>query len=53
MTAAPGSRLHLVLADSVLSSFLAAHSEQRGDDNIRLHPNVIRTGPNHTGIQRT
>ena len=53
MTAAPGSRIPLVLADSVLSSFLAAHSEQRGDDNSRLHPNVLCPGPNHTGIQRT
>ena len=53
MTAAPGSRIPLVLADSVLSSLLAAHSEQRGDDNIRLHSNFFRPDPNHTGIHRT
>ena len=53
MTAAPGSRIPLVLADSLLSSSLAAHPEQRGDGDIRLLPDFIRPGANHTGRQRT
>ena len=53
MTAAPGSRIPLVLAYSLLSSLLAAHPEQHGDGDLRLLPDSIRPGADHPGRQRT
>ena len=38
MTAAPGPRLPLVLADRMLSSFLVAIPKQCGDDDHSLPP---------------
>ena len=38
MTAAPGPRLPVVLADSMLSSFLVAIPKRFGDDDHSLPP---------------
>ena len=48
MTAAPGSRLPLVLADSMLSPFLVAIPERRGDDDSSLPPDFQHPAHHHT-----
>ena len=56
MTAAPGSRLPLVLADSLLSSFLAdsllssflaVNPKRRGDDDSGLPLNILHPAYHH------
>ena len=47
MTAAPESRLPLVLADSLLSPFLAASPKRRGDDDSGLPLDILRPAYHH------
>ena len=47
MTAAPGSRLPLVLADSLLSSFLAASPDRCGDDDSGLPLDILHPAYHH------
>ena len=42
MTAAPESRVPLVLADSMLSPFLVVHPKRRGDDDSSLPLDIPR-----------
>ena len=48
MTAAPGSRIPLVLAEGLLSSFLDASSQQRGDDDNGLHLDFLHPAAHYT-----
>ena len=47
MTAAPGSKLPLVLADSLLPCFLAACPERSGDDDSGLPLDILHPADNH------
>ena len=47
MTAVPGSRLPLILDDSLLSSFLAASHERRGDDDSGLPLDMLHPAYHH------
>ena len=47
MTAAPESRVPLVLANSVLSPSLAGHPKRRGDDDSSLPHDLLRLTSHH------
>ena len=47
MTTAPGSRLPLVLADSLLSSFLAASPERHGHGDSGLPLDILHPANHH------
>ena len=47
MMSAPGPRLPLVLADSMLSTFLVAIPERCGDDDRSLHPDFQHPAHHH------
>ena len=52
MTAAPESRVSLVLADSMLSPFLVFNPKGRGDDDGRLPNDVLRHVSHNTRRRR-